>query len=371
MPTQRDFYEVLGISKNASKDEIKTSYRRLALKYHPDRNKEDAQAEEKFKECTHAYAILADDEKRAAYDRFGHEGLNASAGFGEGFGGFSEVFSDIFEDFFGVGGRRADRPGRGSDLGAEIEVTFTEAAFGVEKTVDVKREESCRQCRGDGAQPGTKRETCRQCGGSGQVSVSSGFFSIARACPSCRGQGSTIQKPCSVCRGTGREINARKLSVRVPAGVDNGMRLRVTGEGEAGHRGGQRGDLYVDIFVEAHPIFKRHGTDILCEIPISFAQAALGAEVEAPTLYGQEKIRIPAGTQTGKVFRLKGKGVPAPGSNEKGDQHVRVVVETPTGLNAKQKELLMKYAEGAGEKVNPMAASFTEKVKQFIKSYTP
>lgn len=368
MQGQKDYYEVLGVSKNVSKDEIKSSYRRLALKYHPDRNKGDKNAEEKFKEITHAYQVLIDDEKREAYDRYGFEGVNATAGFGEGFGGFSDAFSDIFEDFFGMGSPRTRRAARGSDLGTEVEIKFKEAVFGTEKSITVKREEACRACRGDGAEPGTHRQTCRQCRGSGQVSVSSGFFSIARTCNACRGQGSVIQKACSICRGSGREAVSRKISVKIPAGVDNGSRLRIPGEGEGGHKGGQRGDLYVDIFVEPHEIFKRHGTDILCEVPISFVQAALGSEIEVPTLTGTDKLKIPAGTQTGKVFRLKGKGVPSLSRSGTGDQHVRVVVETPTGLNGKQKEILMKFAEAAGEKANPIVHSFMEKAKAFLKT---
>ncbi len=366
--SSRDCYEVLGVSKNAAKDEIKTSYRRLALKYHPDRNEGDKAAEEKLKEVTHAYQILVDDDKRAAYDRHGFEGVNASAGFGEGFGGFSDVFSDIFEDFFGMGsGRASKRSARGSDLGTEVEITFKEAITGVEKSVNVKREEICRVCRGEGAEPGTKRETCKTCKGTGQTTVSSGFFSLSRTCGSCAGHGSVIQKPCSSCRGSGRETISRKINLKIPAGVDNGQRLRVSGEGEPGHRGGERGDLYVDIFVEPHEIFKRHGADLLCEMPVSFAQAALGAEIEVPTPYGRETLKVPAGTQTGKVFKLKDKGVPHLGGRGTGDLHVRVVVETPTGLNARQKEILAQFAEAAGEKVNPLSHSFMEKVREFLK----
>lgn len=367
MSSPHDYYQVLGVAKNASKDEIKSSYRRLALQYHPDRNKNDKAAEEKFKEVTRAYEVLIDDEKRAAYDRYGPEGVNASAGFGEGFGGFSDVFSDIFEDFFGTGARRsAQRASRGQNLGAEVAISFTEAAFGAEKSITIRREEPCRQCRGDGAQPGTQRETCRTCRGAGQVSVSSGFFSIARGCAACKGRGSVIQKPCAGCRGSGHETVSHKISVKIPAGVDTGARLRVAGEGEAGRRGGSRGDLYVDIFVEPHDIFKRHGADILCEVPIGFVQATLGAECDVPTLAGVEKLKIPAGTQTGRVFRLKGKGVPHLGREGRGDMHMRVVVETPTGLNSRQKEFLMKFAQEAGEKVNPISGSFMEKVKAVI-----
>jgi molecular chaperone DnaJ len=367
MAAGTDYYEILGVSRNASKDELKSSYRKLALKYHPDRNKGDKKAEERFKEITHAYQILADDQKRQAYDQFGAEGVNASAGFGQGAGGFSDTFSDFFEDFFGGSSRRTSRgPAKGSDLGTEIEVKFEDAVSGIEKQINVKRTEQCRVCRGDGAKPGTSRKNCGTCHGTGQVSVTSGFFSIARTCAACQGAGSVITKPCVTCHGKGREEMTRKITVKIPPGVDNGMRLRVRGEGDSGYHGGTRGDLYVDIFVEPHPIFKRHDLDILCEVPISFVQAALGSEIEVPILNGSERIRIPAGTQTGKVFRLKGKGVPSLKLQTHGDQLVRTVVETPTALNSKQKDLLRDFDEMSGKKVNPISNSFFNKVKDFI-----
>jgi len=369
MPT-KDYYEILGVNRGAKPEEIKTAYRKLALQHHPDRNQGDKAAEEKFRECTHAYQVLIDEQKRSAYDRFGAEGVNASAGFGEGYGGFSDVFSDIFEDFFGMGPKRGQSTAsRGTDLGIEIEITFGEAIFGVEKDLHVKRDEPCRGCKGEGAEPGSKRETCKTCRGTGQTTVSSGFFSIARSCQVCGGHGSTISKLCKICRGAGKETVDKKIHVKIPPGVDNGTRLRISGEGETGARGGSRGDLYVDIFTAPHEIFKRHGADILCEIPIGFAQAALGAEIDVPTPYGPEKMKIPAGTQTGRVFRLKEKGAPSlQRQGHKGDLHARIVIETPTALSPKQKELLQEFAEASGDKTNPMTASFLQKVKSFLKA---
>lgn len=367
--SNQDLYALLGVAKTASAEEIKSTFRKNALKYHPDRNPGDKAAEEKFKELSRAYEVLSDPEKRAAYDRYGIDGLNSGSGFHGGDGGFSDVFSDIFEDFFGGGGgsRRAQRAARGSDLGVEVEISFMEAVTGCEKKVPVRRDEVCRTCAGQGAAPGTGKKVCGTCRGAGELLASSGFFSIRRPCHSCAGQGSIIEKPCGSCRGSGREETQRTITVKVPAGVDTGMRLRVSGEGEAGHKGGSRGDLYVDIFVEAHEIFKRSGTDILCEVPISFAQAALGADLEVPTLEGTEVLKVPAGTQTGKTFKLKGKGIASVKGDGRGDEHVRVVVETPTHLTAKQKELLTQFAAASGDKAHPMSHSFMKKMKDLLK----
>lgn len=369
--SHQDLYALFGVAKTASAEEIKSAFRKHALKHHPDRNPGDKQAEEKFKEYSRAYEILSDDEKRAAYDRYGIDGINSGAGFGGAGGpdGFSDVFSDIFEDFFGGGGgqRRAQRAARGSDLGVEVELEFMEAVRGCEKKVPVRREEVCRTCAGQGAAPGTSKKTCNTCRGAGEILVSSGFFQVRRPCHSCAGQGSIIEKPCGSCRGSGREATERTITVKVPAGVDTGMRLRVSGEGEAGHKGGSRGDLYVDIFVEAHEIFKRNGTDILCDVPISFAQAALGAEIEVPTLDGPTTLKVPAGTQTGKAFKLKGKGIASIKGDGHGDEHVRVIVETPTNLTSKQKELLTQFAESSGEKAHPLSHSFMKKMKSILK----
>lgn len=353
--SKRDYYEVLGVSKDADADEIKKAYRRAAHAHHPDKNPGDKKAEGKFHEATEAYQVLLDSQKREVYNRYGHAGLEQGGGFSGSASGFSDVFEGIFEDFFGGrqggGGRRAQR---GDDLRVDLEVTFEEAAFGVEKTVTLNREESCGACNGDGAKPGTSRKTCPVCRGSGQVLASSGFFSIARACSRCHGAGSLVEHPCAVCRGLGRVAAERKLQVKVPAGIDNNLRMRMTGEGEAGAHGGPRGDLYIDMHVHPHEIFRREGDNLVCEVPISFVQASLGAEIEVPTLAGNAPLKIPAGTQSGKVFRLKGKGLASLKGAGLGDEEIHVVVETPTHLSENQKELLRQFAELSGEKVNPL-----------------
>jgi molecular chaperone DnaJ len=368
--SKRDYYEILQITREASADDLKKAYRKCAIAHHPDKNPGDKKAEERFKEATEAYQVLSDPQKRELYDRFGHEGLAGAGGAG-GFSsaGFGEIFEDIFEDFFGGGGsaRSRQRARRGSDMETGIEITFEEAAFGAEKTLSVRREEACATCKGDGAKPGTSRATCSTCRGSGQVVASSGFFQIARTCPRCGGQGSTVEHPCGDCRGSGRTVVERKLQVKIPAGVDNGMRMRMPGEGEAGARGGPRGDLYIDVAVKPHAFFTRDGDNLLCEVPISFTQAALGCEIEVPTLGGPAPLKIPAGTQGGKVFRLKGKGLASlkyPG--DRGDEEIRIAVETPTHLSDKQKELLRQFAEISGDKVNPISAGFFGKVKEIF-----
>lgn len=341
---KRDYYEVLGVPRNADPDELKRAYRQAALKHHPDRNPGNHRAEESFKEATEAYQVLSDPEKRMLYDQYGHEGVAGAGGFsGTGFG---DIFEGIFEDFFGgTGGGRRAGPERGSDLRVGIEIAFEEAAFGVEKTVTVPREETCQSCKGDGAKPGTSRTRCPSCHGRGHVMAASGFFSISRTCPKCRGQGSFIQHPCDACRGAGRVPVKREVKVKVPAGVENGMRLRVAGEGEAGLRGGHRGDLFVDLSVRRHEFFTREGNDVLYESRVSFVQATLGAEIEVPTLTGRTRLKIPAGTQGGRVFRLNGRGIAALNGRGIGDQQVRLIVETPTHLSDRQKELLKKFEE--------------------------
>ena len=294
--------------------------------------------------------------------------MAASSGFHQSAGGFADVFSDIFEDFFGMPGQgQGHRQSRGSDLGTQLVIKFMEAVFGCKKDIKVRREEQCRVCRGEGARPGTSRKTCQRCRGAGEIAVSSGFFSIRRPCDACQGQGSVIDKPCTECHGRGRETVGRTINVRVPAGVDNGTRLRIAGEGEGGFKGGSRGNLYVDIFVEPHDIFKRHGLDVLCEVPVSLTQVALGAEIDIPTLTGKAKLKVPSGTQTGRIFRMRGKGVASLKGDRLGDQHVRVVVETPTGLSKKQKDLLEEFARNSGEKVNPISKTFVSKMKDFLK----
>ena len=369
---KRDFYEVLGVKRGASLEEIKSAYRKLALKYHPDRNPGDKSSEEKFKEANEAYEVLSDSQKRAAYDQFGHTGGARTGGFegfsgGQGFEGFGDIFGDIFSDFLGGSGRGGrTQAHRGSDLEIDVDITLEEACRGVEKNIAVEREESCPTCGGDGAKPGTSRRTCSQCGGRGSVAVSQGFFSLATTCPHCRGAGSLIETPCAKCRGTGRIMVSRTIAVRIPAGVSTGTRLRMGGEGEAGRRGGTRGDLYVLVIVQPHEIFKRVGNDLACEVPISFVQAALGSEVDVPSLDGRISLKIPAGTQPGKIFRIRGKGAPDLHRGTRGDELVRIQVEVPTHLTAEQKQVLEQFAKQGGEKVFPVSGSFREKVKKFF-----
>jgi molecular chaperone DnaJ len=371
---KRDYYEVLGVRRDASEDELKKAYRRLAIQLHPDRNPGDKQAEERFKEVNEAYQVLSDPEKRAQYDRYGHaafEGMRGAGGFG-GFGGFDftqgfeEVFSDIFGDFFGAG-RSGGRARRGEDLRYDLEIDFEEAARGAEKTIKLSRFVICETCKGArSASPGGIR-TCPNCRGSGQVRMQQGFFSISTTCGQCRGEGKIIVEPCPACQGQGRVRKTQSLSVRIPPGVDNGSRLRVGGAGEAGLSGGPAGDLYVVIHVREHPIFVRQGNDVVVEVPVSFPQAALGTEVEVPTLEGKVKVKIAAGTQSGKVLRLKGKGIPDLHGYGRGDQLVKVIVETPRRLNPRQRELLEEFAKISGEELHhPMAKGFVEKIREMF-----
>jgi molecular chaperone DnaJ len=369
LATKQDYYELLGVGRTASEDDLKKAYRKLALQYHPDRNPGDKRAEEKFKEISEAYSILSDAEKRAKYDQFGHAAFGEGGPFaGGGFdfsGGFEDVFGDIFGEFFGGGGRRRGR-GRGEDLRYNLSLKFEEAVFGTEKKIKIPRHGPCESCKGSGAKPGTAPQTCPTCRGRGQVAFQQGFFSVSRTCNQCQGQGSIIKEPCASCSGAGRVRSMHTLSVKIPAGVDNGSRLKLRGEGEFGPEGGTAGDLYVVTQVEAHPIFVRDNLDIICEVPISFVQAALGAELDVPTLEGKVKMKIPAGTQSGKVFRMKGRGVKDVQGFQQGDQHVRVNVETPTHLTAKQKDLLKEFAALGGEEVNPMSKSFFDKMKELF-----
>lgn len=353
---KRDYYEVLGVPRNATPQEIKSAYRRLAVKYHPDKNAGDKEAEEKFKEAAEAYSVLSDSQKRAQYDRFGH----GAFGTGQGFGGFDPDifgdFSDILGDFFGFGDifgssrrRTRSRAQRGADLRYDLTISFEEAVFGVKTKLKIPREEDCTSCSGTGADPDGGTAVCSACRGQGQVRYQQGFFTISRTCSNCHGTGRVIQKPCQECRGRGRVPKEKTLEVRIPAGVDNGSRLRIAGEGEAGIGGGPPGDLYVVISVKEHPFFKRQGENIYCEVPITFSQAALGAEIKVPTLEGEEKIRVPEGTQTGSVFRLKGRGAVSLNGRGKGDQLVTVTVVTPTKLSREQRELFKKLAELSSE----------------------
>ncbi len=378
MPAERrrDYYEVLGLSRGAADDEIKKAYRRLAVQFHPDRNHGDKQAEENFKEINEAYQVLSDPEKRAQYDRYGHAAFQGpGAGPGGGFGGFDfsqgfeEVFSDIFGDFFGTGrGRSRSRTRRGDDLRYDLEIDFEEAARGTEKTVKFERLAQCEACNGTRARGGSASvKTCPNCRGTGQVRTQQGFFSIATTCAQCRGEGSIIVDPCPRCQGQGRIRRQETLSVRIPPGVDNGSRLKLRGEGEAGYAGGPPGDFYVVIHVREHPLFVRQDNDIIIEVPISFPQAALGGEIEVPTLEGKVKLKIPAGTQSGKILRLKGKGIVDLHGYGRGDELVKIVVETPKRLTARQREILEEFAKISGEDVNhPLSKGFVDKLKEMF-----
>lgn len=370
---KRDYYEVLGVQRAASSDELKKAYRRLAMKYHPDRNQDDPEAEAKFKEVKEAYEILSDQGKRAAYDRFGHAGLEAGGfGAGNGFGAgdaFSDIFGDVFGDIFGTGPRSRTQMYRGADLRYELELTLEQAVTGDTVEIDIPSRTECETCDGSGAAPGSERVTCTTCAGRGQVRVQQGFFSIQQPCPACRGAGSRVEKPCSSCSGSGTVRKIRTLSVKVPAGVDNGDRIRLSREGESGRNGGPPGDLYVDIHVRPHPIFAREGQDLSCEVPISFATAALGGSIEVPTLDGTVMLKVPAETQSGKVFRLKGKGVRSVRAPGYGDLFCRVQVETPVNLTPEQKDVLRKFDEsisGGGDRHSPRARSWFDGVKSFF-----
>ena len=371
---KRDYYEVLGVSRTAAADEIKKSYRRLAMKYHPDRNKDDAEAEAKFKEAKEAYDVLSDADKRATYDRFGHDGLRGGAGGPGGMGGFSaegfgDIFGDVFGDIFGGGRQRGSQVFRGADLGYELRLDLEKAVSGDTVTIDVPTQVACDTCDGSGAKKGTKPDTCNTCGGAGQVRMQQGFFSIQQTCPACKGAGTTIGDPCDTCHGRGRVRKTKTLSVKVPAGVDDGDRIRLSGEGEAGRNGGPPGDLYVEIRVKPHKIFEREGANLSCEVPVSYAAATLGGDVELPTLDGHVSLKIPAGTQSGKVFRLRGKGVATVRDPRKGDLFAQVAVETPVNLTSEQKDLLERFdatlREG-GEKHNPRAGGWLDTVKWFF-----
>jgi molecular chaperone DnaJ len=385
--TKRDYYQVLGVERGASAEEIKKSYRKLAVKFHPDKNPGDKSAEEKFKELGEAYEVLSNTDKRAAYDRFGHQAFTQGGGHG-GYGAghdpfdiFREVFGagrgggggagGIFESIFGDGvhgeaGERGGR-GRGSDLRYDMRITFQEAARGVEKEIEISKLQACDTCHGSGAEPGSKVTTCPTCGGQGQVAVTRGFFNIAQTCPRCRGAGQTIEKPCHTCHGDGRVEKTSKIKIKIPAGVEDGTRLRSSGQGEGGTRGGPPGDLYVVLHVEPHDIFQRDGTDLYCSVPVSFVKAALGGEVRVPTLEGSAVLRVPAGTPSGKVFRLRGKGLPEVHGRGIGDLHVKLYVEVPTKLNATQRAHLQSFADSCDEHTHPEETSFFKKAKDFFK----
>ncbi len=371
---KQDYYEVLGVARNASEAELKKAYRRLAMKYHPDRNPGDKEAEEKFKAAKEAYEVLSDPQKRAAYDQFGHAGVDQAAAGAGGFGGFrpGASFSDIFDDVFGdIFGTRASRSQafRGADLRYDLELSLEEAVQGTTVKIRIPTRVKCRQCDGSGAKRGTTPSACTTCGGQGQVRMQQGFFSIQQTCPRCKGSGKIVTDPCSACHGQGRIQEIKTLSVKIPPGVDTGDRIRLAGEGEAGENGGPPGDLYVQIRVRPHPIFTREGNDLYCEMPISFVTLALGGELEVPTLNGRVKLKVPPETQTGKVFRLRGKGVRSIHDDGVGDLLCRVVVETPVHLNQHQKELLREFEASLQErngKHSPKARSWFDGVKKFF-----
>jgi len=372
---KRDYYEILGLAQNASESELKKAYRRLAMKYHPDRNQEDKGAEEKFKECKEAYEILSDPRKRSAYDQFGHAGVDPSmaggtgfSGMGGGFGG--DMFDEMFANVFGGGGQGRGRSvRRGADLRYELTLNLEQAVTGVTKKIQFPALTQCPDCEGSGVKPGSKPITCKVCGGRGQIRMQQGFFSVQQTCPQCHGAGKIITDPCGTCGGQGRVRKNKTLSVDVPPGVDNGDRIRLAGEGEPSSKNGPSGDLYVEIRVRAHPIFTREGTTLYCDVPISFSTATLGGELEVPTLQDRVNLKIPPETQSGKMFRLRGKGVTSVRNGMVGDLLCRVTIETPVNLNKKQKELLRAFDDSmrdSGEKHSPKASSWLDGVKKFF-----
>ena len=370
---KRDYYEVLGVNRDASDTDLKGSYRKLAMKWHPDRNPDNPKAEEHFKEAKEAYEVLADPQKRAAYDQFGHAGVDpsaaAGAGFGQGQAGFGDIFSDIFGEIFG--GARGGRSNvfRGADLRYNMEISLEQAAHGFETKIRIPTLAECETCHGSGAKPGTQPQTCATCRGAGQVRVSQGPFSMAQTCPRCHGTGKTIASPCATCAGAGRVKHQKTLSVKIPAGVDEGDRVRLTGEGEAGVNGGPAGDLYVQVHLKPHPVFQRDHDDLHCEMPVSFATAALGGEIEIPTLDGSARIKVPTETQSGKTFRLRGKGIKGVRSQSAGDLFCHVVVETPVNLTARQRELLQEFesiSQKDSARHNPRARGWFDKMKEFF-----
>ena len=372
--SKRDYYEVLGVSRDASEKDVKKAYKRMAMKYHPDRTKGDKAMEEQFKEVKEAYEVLNDAQKKATYDQYGHAGLNQQGGHG-GHSDFGDVFGDVFGDIFGGGGGRGrqQRAARGSDLRYNMELTLEEAVRGVSKTIRIPSQCHCEVCNGSGAKSGTKATTCSTCHGQGQVQMRQGFFAVNQACPTCHGKGKIIKDPCRKCHGEGRYERSKDLKVTIPAGVDTGDRIRLTGEGEAGDMGAGSGDLYVQVSVRQHAIFERDGSNLYCEVPISFAHAAIGGEIEVPTLDGRVKLKIPAETQTGRMFRLRGKGVKSVRGGATGDLLCKVTLETPVKLNAEQKELLQQFEaslnNASAKKHKPKSEGFFDGVKSFFDDF--
>lgn len=370
MASRRDAYEILGLERKASADEIKKAYRKKALQYHPDRNPGDKPAEEKFKEATDAYSILSDPEARTKYDQFGYAAFDQQAGgFHGDFSGFEDIFGDIFSTFFGSAGGAGGRKSRGKagrDLQYQLNVTFEEAAFGVEKNISIERRIQCDKCEGSGSKPGTKPATCKNCGGDGQVRYQQGFFSISRPCGSCNGQGKVVTDRCVTCSGAGLKVVTSKINVKVPAGIDDGQRLKLRSEGEAGTQGGPNGDLYVLISVQEHAVFKRQDSEIICDAEITYAQAVLGIEIDIPTLEGSTKLKIPAGTESGKVFRLKNKGIQILGSQRRGDQHIRVQIEVPKRVSEEKRALLQQLMALEAEEAKNSSRGFMDRVKDIF-----
>lgn len=379
MAEKRDYYEILAVSREVSGEEVKRAYRKLAVKFHPDKNPDDPHAEEKFKELGEAYDVLMDPDKRAAYDRFGHAAFSqGTAGRGGGFHDpfdiFREVFGGaggaggIFETFFG-GGAQTDHEGRqrGSDLRYDMQITLEEAAFGVEKEIEIRKADSCEKCNGSGAEPGSRTVRCPGCGGRGQVISSRGFFQVSQTCPRCRGAGQIIEKPCRVCGGEGRVERQSRIKLNIPAGIDDGSRLRSSGNGEAGSRGGPPGDLYVVMHIKEHPVFQREDDNLFCEVPIPFTLAALGGEIAVPTLEGKANVKVPAGTQGGQVFKLRGKGILNVNGRGRGDLLARLLVEVPTRLGAEQRQKLEEFAGLCGEENTPLHKSFFDRAKEFFR----
>lgn len=372
---KRDYYEVLGVQRNVSEEEVKRAYRKLAVKFHPDKNPDDPHAEEKFKEIGEAYDVLMDADKRAAYDRFGHaafaQGTAARGGFHDPFDIFREVFGGagggIFETFFGGVGTRAEDRQRGSDLRYDMQIELEEAAFGVEKEIEIQKLDTCDKCQGSGAEPGSRTINCPACGGRGQVISSRGFFQVSQTCPRCRGLGQIIEKPCRQCHGEGRVEKLSRVMLKIPPGIADGSRLRSSRNGEAGTRGAPHGDLYVVIHIKEHKVFQREDDDLYCEVPISFSSAALGGEVDVPTLEGKAHLKVPAGTQSGQIFKLRGKGIINVNGRERGDLLARLIVEVPTRLNAEQRQKLEEFAGLCDEENTPMRKSFFERAKEFFK----
>jgi molecular chaperone DnaJ len=372
---KRDYYEVLGVPRHADDAELKSAYRRLALQYHPDRNPDDSEAENRFKEASEAYAVLSDAEKRRAYDRFGFEGVSAGPGgfgapdFGD-LGGFGDLFNGLFGDLFGArtGGHRRARGQRGADLRYNLEMELAEVLSGFDAKIQIPKMRPCATCGGSGARPGTGPTTCSHCRGAGQTVFQQGFFRISRPCEACGGTGEVVRDRCPACRGAGRSEGQQTLQVKIPAGIEDGSRLRIVGEGEAGIAGGTPGDLYVVLSIKPHPFFVREGGDLHCEVPVRFVQAALGSEIEVPSLEGKVKMRIPEGTQSGRVFRLRGKGLPAMGSSLRGDQLVQIFVEVPSKLTESQRALLQQFARESGTEVSPVTKTFLDKLRELFGS---